>query len=196
MRALPLLLVCGSLVLVAACAAAGGSSDAAVLTPDELAREAGVGLTVPPYDSVVVEWKERVTQPYVYLEHRGAPETFGDTMRALLEHAVRERVETNGPLFALFPANGLSRACLPVAANPGTRGLPYDVLPKAMVAYAVVQGPYPTATHALPGLRQAMAQRGWAERGPVRAVYLVNPALATSYNDLATELQIPWASTQ
>jgi hypothetical protein len=151
---------------------------------------------VPPYDPVVVEWKERVPQPYVYLEHRGTPESFGDTMRALFEHAVRERVDSSGSPFALYPASGFPRACVPVAANPGARGLPFEVLPQAMVAYAVVQGPYPLAMRALPGLRAVMAERGWAERGPVRAVFLVNPAEASSYNDLACELQIPWAVTR
>jgi hypothetical protein len=38
-----------------------------------------------------------------------------------------------------------------------------------------------------------MGKNGWEQRGPVRAIYHVNPAEVASYDALATELQIPWA---
>jgi effector-binding domain-containing protein len=176
-----------------ACASVSGPSRKPPLPPDALARAAGVALTVPPYDAVQMEWKERIAQPYVYFEHHGAPADFGATMRSLLEFAVRKRIASNGAPFALFPESGAARACAPVAADPEQDGISFDELPKAMVAYAVVSGPYPQAHAAVSGLRRAMAKNGWEQRGPVRAIYLVNPAEAESYAALATELQIPWA---
>jgi hypothetical protein len=128
-------------VLPFACASVSGPPRKPPLAPDALAREAGVALTVPPYDAVQMEWKERIAQPYVYFEHHGEPADFGATMRSLLEFAVRKRITSNGPPFALFPESGAARACVPVEADPERGGISFDVLPKAMVAYAIVSGP-------------------------------------------------------
>jgi effector-binding domain-containing protein len=182
--------------LVAGCAAAPGAPAAEPPpSPVALAEALGVPLTVPPYRTVHADWKERIAQPYVYFEHRGPRESFGETMRSLLEYAVRARVETAGAPFGLFVDQGPARACLPVEADPGQPGLPFGVLPQGLVAYAVVSGPYPDASRALPGLVEAMAQRGWKPSGAVREVYLVNPAEVASYASLTTELQVPWSAT-
>ena len=157
-----------------------------------LAEEAGVPLTMPPYGEVHTQWKERLAQPYIYFEHHGPREDFGATMRALLEYTVRRHVETDGPPFGLFGGDGFVRACLPVAQNPAQEGLPFAILPQAMVVYAVVSGPYPDAALALPGLEQSMAQNGWQPRGAVREIYLVNPAEVSTYSALATEVQVAW----
>jgi hypothetical protein len=184
---LPLLLL-----LAASCASSGESSDVIAPSPVVLAEEAGVPLTMPPYTEVHTQWKERLAQPYVYFEHHGPREDFGATMRSLLEYTVRRHVETNGPPFGLFGGEGFMRACLPVAQNPGQEGLPFAVLPQAMVVYAVVSGPYPDATLALPGLQQSMAKSGGQPRGAVREIYLVNPAEVATYSALATEVQVAW----
>ncbi len=165
-------------------------------TAAALARSAGVALTTPPYAEVHAEWKERLPQPYVYREHRGAPQDFGDTMRLLLEDARREGVEPGGAPFGLFDDRAPSRACLPVAGPVSGSALPYDVLPSAMVAYAVVTGPYPEVPSCRPGIEGWMATRGWTPRGPVREIYLVNPAEVDDYSALVTEVQIAWAFTR
>ena len=184
-----------ALVLLSPACASFGEPEEPVgpLSPTALAQEAGVELTTPPFDDVHTQWKERLAQPYVYFEHRGPRETFGSTMRALLEFAVHRRVETSGQPFGLFAEGMAPRACLPVEINPGENGLPFGVLPAGMVAYAVVSGPYPDAPRALPGLSEDMSAQGWKARGPVREIYLVNPAEVSTYSDLATEIQVPWS---
>ena len=182
-------------LVCASCASSAVGASEEPVHPDQLALEAGVLLTSPPYRTVHVQWKERVAQPYVYFEHRGERASFGATMRSLLEFSVREHVSSVGSPFALYYPDGSARACLPVAERPNSAGLSFEVLPKAMVAYAVVAGAYPDAVRALPGLRAKMQTNGWEDRGPVRAIYLVNPAQAKNYAELATELQIPWAVT-
>src|SRR6185436_18797163 len=137
------------LLLPAACASSGTAEDALPPSPVILAQEAGVELSIPPFRDVHTQWKERIAQPYVYFEHRGPKEGFGETMRALLEYAGIAHVEPVGPPFGLFEG-GVSRACLPVEENPNDKGLPFGLLPGGMVAYAVVSGPYPDASQALP----------------------------------------------
>ena len=189
-------LVALAALLLAACSSSGPVNPFGFhpeASPEQLAAEAGVALTEPPYDRVHTQWKERVAQPYVYFDHHGPRESFGETINKLMEHAYRVRIETAGPPFGLYGPDGSARACLPVHENPGRNSLPYAVLPKAMVAYAVVRGPYPQAPLAVDGLRSAMAQSGWEARGPVRESYLVNPGTVEHYGQLATEIQIPWA---
>jgi hypothetical protein len=178
------------LALLAASCASAGSSDDLPPSPVMLAEEAGVPLTIPPGE-VHTQWKERLAQPYIYFEHHGPREAFGETMRALLEYSVRRHVETAGPPFGLFGGEGFTRACLPVNQNPGESGLPFAILPQAMVVYAVVSGP--DAALALPGLEQSMLKNGWQPRGAVREIYLVNPAEVATYSALATEVQVAWA---
>ena len=199
-RRLPPLLLAAPLLMLAACTATAPPSalerDAVTRTPAELARAAGVALTTAPRGEVNAQWKERLSQPYVFLEHRGARRDFGQTMRRLLELARRAGVGSGGSPFGLFDERAPSRACLPVAAPPEKAALSYDVLPAAMVAYAVVTGAYPEVPRSYAGIEDWMAGRGWSRRGAVREVYLVNPAEVADYADLATEVQIAWAITQ
>ncbi|MEM7308928.1 MAG: GyrI-like domain-containing protein [Planctomycetota bacterium] len=194
MRVLPGALL--TLVL-AACATAPGPLGAGeprlVASPGVLAADAGVTLTTPPFEEVHTQWKERLPQGYVFLDHRGPRERFGDTMRALLTAAEAAGIAAQGAPFGLFWGEDAARACVPVNARPEPAGLSFDVLPRAMVAYAVVSGPYPDAPRALPGLRAEMQRRGWEQRGPVRELYLVNPADVADYGALAAEIQVPWA---
>jgi effector-binding domain-containing protein len=147
-------------------------------------------------------WKERMAQAYVFLERRGDYRLLGDTMRQLFLEADRWSLETVGPPFGLFyddpgrvPTEELrARVCLPVAGRPDSPGaLRYDVLPRAMVVYARVSGPYPEAPRVIPDLLESMERLGWSKGGPIREVYLVNPAVAEGgYEELVTEVQIPW----
>ena len=146
-------------------------------------------------------WKERPDQPYAYLEHVGDYRTMGPVMRRLLDRVAAGAVEATGPPFALFyddpgrvaAAELRARVCVPVDAAPGAdSGLGFDVLGHAMVVYRRVAGAYPDAPRVYPSLFRYLAEHGWKANGPVREMYLVNPAEATSEAQLVTEVQIPW----
>jgi effector-binding domain-containing protein len=148
-----------------------------------------------------VHWKERLEQPYVFLEHQGDYRLSGGAMRTLLEAAHAADLEPTGPPFALFfddpgrvPRPELrARACLPVAERGRVApGLQADVLPRALVVYAEVPGAYPEVPRAYPALFSYLAEQGWVATGPVREIYLVNPGAVGSYEELRTEVQIPW----
>ncbi len=156
--------------------------------------------------SAPTNWKERIAQPYVFLERIGDYRQLGTAMRELLALAESGAVTPNGPPFALFyddpaqtPVDRLrAQVCLPVA-GPTTAlpvGVSYAVLPRAMVVYSRVAGAYPDVPRVYPTLIAYMQQLGWTAGGPIREIYLVNPAAAESstYDELVTEVQIPWSS--
>ncbi|MCY3002910.1 MAG: GyrI-like domain-containing protein [Planctomycetota bacterium] len=89
------------------------------------------------------------------------------------------------------------RACLPVGAPVSTRGdLQYGVLESTTVAYAFVGGAYPEVPRAYPALFAFLARLDWVENGPIREIYLVNPAEVTDWSQLVTEVQIPAAQAR
>lgn len=152
---------------------------------------------------VEANWKERLTQSYVFVEHGGDYRDLGNAMRRLFEQAAELGLDTGGAPFALFfddpgrvPVTDLrARACLPVTECPSRLGeLRFDLLPRAMVVYARVSGPYPEAARSYPALFSYLRELGWNQGGPVREVYLVNPSSVASYDELVTEVQIPWAA--
>jgi DNA gyrase inhibitor GyrI len=166
----------------------------------QLVQEPDVALTVDPGHAVHADWKERLEEPYLYLEHVGDYRDLGARMLELFERVDRARIEPSGPPFALYfddpgrvPLDELrSRACVPVGrALRAPEGLGYDVLPRATVAYAVVAGAYAEVPRALPGIFRYLSERGWTAHGPVREVYL-NAADARETAELRTELQVPW----
>ena len=63
-----------------------------------------------------------------------------------------------------------------------------------MVVYARVPGAYPEVARTYPALFAYLRELGWRQGGPVREVYLVNPVEARSYDELLTEVQIPWVA--
>ncbi len=152
---------------------------------------------------IEANWKERLAQPYVYLEQRGDYRRLGDVMRRLFAAAESLGLEPDGAPFALFfddPGHVASselraRACLPVSERPGRMGeLRYDALPRAMVVYARVPGAYPEVARSYPALFAYLHELGWSQGGPVREQYLVNPLDVASHDELVTEVQIPWAA--
>jgi len=153
---------------------------------------------------IEANWKERLAQPYVYVEHTGDYRRLGDSMRALFAAAESMELDATGAPFALFfddpgrvPSEHLkARACIPVSERParGLAVLEYDVLPRAMVVYARVGGAYPEVARSYPTLFAYLRELGWVQGGPIREVYLVNPVDAPSYQELLTEVQIPWVA--
>lgn len=168
-------------------------------------REASVRTFDGTRAPVAANWKERLEQPYLYLERQGDYRTLGDSMRLLLEQAAELELETRGAPFALFyddpgrvPAAELrARVCLPVAERPARIGrLRYDVLPRAMVAYAEIQGPYPELPRSYPVLFAYLAELGWRAGAPIREIYLVNPSTVLDHAELRAEVQIPWTAAE
>jgi len=152
--------------------------------------------------AVEANWKERLAQPYVFLEKRGDYRELGATMRTLLTAAGELGLASHGAPFALFyddpgrvqPSELRARVCLPVAERPARLGaLRYEVLPRAMVAYAEVRGPYPELPRSYPALFRYLSELGWQAGAPIREIYLVNPSEVTSHAELVAEVQIPWS---
>lgn len=153
-----------------------------------------------PFDDVHADWKHRLDQPYVYVEHRGDYRAIGTSIERLLSAVEAQGIETEGPLFALYyddpgakpTAELRARACLPVAAEASASApLGADVLPSTTVAYCLVAGPYPEVPRVYPALLRYMRERGWELDGPVRETYL-NPDAARHGGELLTEVQMPW----
>jgi effector-binding domain-containing protein len=189
-----LLIATGTLLLFASCL--GSSTAPVVANPPD--RVVPVGSSP---QSVRANWKERLAQPYVFLEHRGDYRSLGDTMRRLFVTAQEAGIEPEGDPFALYfdnpgsvPLEQLrSRACLPVLRTPEAGGpLSFEVLPQAMVAYGLVPGPYNEVPRAYPAIFGYLADHGWEKNGPLREIYLVNPAVTESHGQLLCEVQIPW----
>lgn len=159
----------------------------------------------PPHEAVEVNWKQRLAQPYVYLEARGSYTGVG----ALLEETYRQMqaadLEAVGPPFALFyddpgtvPVEQLRmRACFPVGPTVVPKApLTGATLPSTTVAYAFVGGPYPEVPRAYPSLFGFLDELGWALDGPIREIYLVNPAAVGDWSELIAEVQLPATSAR
>lgn len=182
--------------LPAACRAPGSAPEAAELAASAIPGSPNWGAP---------NWKERLAQPYVYVEHRGDVRRIGLALQRLFTLAAEAGLEPAGPPFALFyddPAATaveelVARACLPVAAmDAAPAGLGAAVLPQAMVAYQHVRGPYEAVARSYPELLRWIRGRGWEPGVPVREIYLAAPG-ATPASDASvgavTEVQMPWS---
>lgn len=164
-----------------------------------------VPVSHPPFTEFHANYKERLDQPYVFVECRGSYLETGRALPALHQALAGRGIRASGPPFGLFyddpksvPLSQLrSRACLPVDGPVAAcEAYKYDVLPQGTVVYAVVSGPYPEAPRAYPGLYKFMSSMGWVEDGPIREVYLVPPSSAPSHDELLCEIQIPATNTR
>lgn len=164
---------------------------------------ADMAITQPPYAQVHANWKQRLDQAYVFVELTGSYTRIGESLAAA-DRAMRDQgIEASGPPFALFyddPGSVATealraRACFPVDARITPQPpLRYDELESTTVVYAYVAGPYPEVPRAYPGLLAYMRTLSWVEAGPIREVYLVDPAGVSDWRELVTEVQIPAAS--
>lgn len=155
-------------------------------------------------EEIEANWKERLAQLYVFVEHRGDYRRLGDSMRRLMAWARASGIQASGAPFALFfddpgqvPVSELhARACLPVAEAPATlgSGVSVDVLARSMVVYARIPGAYPSVARAYPALFAYLRELGWQQGGPIREVYLVDPVDVRNHDELLTEVQIPWVA--
>ena len=159
-----------------------------------------VALSVAPFETVHVNWKQRLREPYIYLDHRGDYRQAGARIAELLAAAGAQDAPVQGAPFVLFyddpavtPTEELeARICIAIDDSFSARTpLLMDDLPAVTVAYAAVGGPFPDVPRAYPGIFAYMAERGWQPRPPIREVYLVSPA-DHAPSELVTEVQIPW----
>lgn len=158
-----------------------------------------------PFDAVDANWKHRLDQPYVYIERTGSYTEVGRLLSEVIAAMAVQGLEPSGPPFALYyddpaqvPVEKLrARACFPVGTvvSP-VAPLHYDVLPQTTVVYGFIGGAYPEVPRAYPGLYAFLEKMHWRENGPIREIYLVNPAEVQSFEELVTEVQIPATSAR
>lgn len=157
-------------------------------------------ISEPPFRQVHANWKQRIDQPYVYVDYEGSYLETGRLL-PLVHQAMRDQgLEPSGAPFALYyddPGRVAverlrSRACVPVEGPVPVRGaLEFDVLPSTTVVYAFAAGAYPEVPRCYPGLYSYMQTMGWVEAGPIRETYLVAPSAVLEFGELLTEVQIP-----
>ena len=198
-----------SILALGSCASYPGQNSQAGLPPGSPIQAHQVAQTIyvpdlplssPPFDQVQASWKQRLDQPYVFIEHVGSYTETGTLIPALHRELAAQGMEASGAPFCLFfddPAlveagRLVSRACVPIAGPRSPQSpLAYDILPSTTVAYAFVTGPYPDAPRAYPGIYKYMDHMNWVESGPIREIYLVPPGADKGSQELIAEIQIP-----
>jgi AraC family transcriptional regulator len=188
-----------------ACLAPGSSSGPSGSLTNSRAQihwEPDLPVARAPFEDVQVNWKQRLREAYVFVEHTGSYTRIAEAFEACSAALRAQGVEPSSAPFALYyddpgkvAASQLrARACYPVAAPQTVQApLACDVLDGTTVVYAFVGGPYSEVPQAYPALYAFMRSLNWAETGPVREVYLSDPAAVTSPDDLVCEVQIPAA---
>ncbi len=193
-RSLPLL-------MLAACSASSNTTGAPG-APNQAPSTfvADLPIARAPFRDVQVDWKQRLDQPYVFVEARGSYTNVGRSLERVFALAAAAGIEPTGAPFALYyddpgkvAIDSLRlRACLPVAGALETKDdLGYGVLESTTVAYAFVAGPYPEVPRSYPALFAYLARMDWVENGPIREIYLVNPGEVKDFSELVTEVQVP-----
>jgi effector-binding domain-containing protein len=196
--------VFGALALLGLASACNSTATVCNSPKDGFAKAVRADLEMPvaqpPYDRVQANWKERLDQPYAYVDLRGNYTQTARALKGVLEAVQRAGLQPTGAPFALFyddPGHTnveelRSRACVPIEGD-ATIESPYgiDVLPSATVVYAFVGGPYGDVPRAYPGVFAFVDHMRWKECGPIREVYLVPPGSVSDWNELVCEVQIP-----
>lgn len=153
-----------------------------------------------PFKKSYVNWKQRIDQPYVYVEFIGSYTETGRLLPLVHRAMADQGIEPSGPPFNLYfddPGTTAterlrSRACVPVEQQVRTdNNLAFDLLPSTTVVYAFVAGAYPEVPRSYPSLYEFMLRSDWVENGPIRETYLVAPDSVQSFDDLITEVQVP-----
>lgn len=188
------------LTLVLGCAAA----EAPPRVLDGIPLQPEIAITEPPYRKVVVDFKETLDLPYVYVEHQGSYDDLRQSVQRLIAALEAQGLEPRGPLFGLFYDDPKS---LPKASHVARLGVPVDVGTRARaplfgdrtgtrtVVYAVAAGDFGSGRRVLPALYQRMKDWGWVQSGPVMEIYGF-PAPDDPSGRFLTEVQIPWQPTR
>lgn len=169
------------------------SAESLPTTPD-------VAISRAPFEEVHCAYKERLDQPYVFLELTGSYAVSGRSIPELARLMKEQGLVPSGPPFGLYfddpgqvPVDRLrARVGFPVESQAAVREpLRVDVLPSATVAYALVGGAYPEVPRSYPGLLAYVHKMHWVLAGPIREIYLVEPASVKDWTELRCEVQIP-----
>lgn len=166
-----------------------------------------VPVSQPPFDVVHANWKQRLGEAYIYLDHRGDYREAGPRIAELLGEAAAQGAPLRGAPFILYyddPSDtpiaslrariaiGLSDEVTEQRFTPRPP-LFLDQLPERPVVYAAVGGSYAEVARAYPGIIAYMQEKGWSPSTPIRESYLIRPA-GVPVDELVTEVQIPWGS--
>ena len=178
------------------------SACAAPYTPEGLSSLEMLPTPTAPEGTALsaANWKERLDQPYVFLEVTGDHAVLGAAFEQLHSELRALGIRPVDAPFALFFTDpGVqadpqrARACCPVRERPARAGsLQYELLQRAMVVYARVPGAHVKVTRAYPALFSYLHGIGGRQCGPVREVYLENTR-ADGVVEAITEIQIPWS---
>jgi effector-binding domain-containing protein len=193
-----------ALVLFAACSSGPEVTQFRPPAPAITAEPVVINAATGTPEQVEANWKERLAQPYLFVEHTGDYRELGQSMRRILDLAGDRGWSITGPPFSLFYDDpGVTsvealraRACVPVDEDVRLRpsDVGFEVLPRAMVVYTRVSGAYPQLSRVYPALFGYLQGLGWVAGGPIRELYLTNPADVESFEELLGEVQIPWNS--
>ncbi|MHC4378481.1 MAG: GyrI-like domain-containing protein [Planctomycetota bacterium] len=160
-----------------------------------------VTITAAPFETVHVQWKQALDTPYVYLSLQG---DYRDAVRyvgSLMQHLESQGVRPTGPPFALYFDDPLEvpiqdrrfQVAVPVDGMASvTAPLGFSVLPSRNLIYSRVSGSYPDAEQAYPQMFQYLRDRSWVLDGPIRQILLVDPASVATFNELVSEVQMPF----
>lgn len=160
-----------------------------------------VTITAAPFEIVHVQWKEALDTPYVYMSLQGDYADAVHYVATLMQHLESQGVRPNGPPFALYFDDPLEVAvenrqyqvAVPVDGVASvTAPLGFNVLPSRKLIYSRVSGSYPNADQAYPQMFQYMRERSWVLDGPIRQILLVDPASVATFNELISEVQMPF----
>lgn len=201
MNNMKLLLCCA--LFISSCASVQTSANSAPETEaTPWVYSSDLPISHPPFVEVHCNWKDRIDQSYVYLDHTGPYAGTGALLPEVHRLLAQQGIQSSGPPFALYyddpkavaPHKLRSRACVPVESwTRATQPLLTDTLPSRTVAYAVASGPYPRVLGCYPGLFGYMDKMNWTMAGPIREIYMIPPSEVGSYEDLLCEVQVPVA---
>lgn len=159
-----------------------------------------VAISHAPFENTEVNWKQRLAEPYIYLDHTGDYRLAGARIAELMGLAADQKAPVHGAPFILFYDDPgklaldelQARICIAIDADfSSIQPLLLDNLPAQTVVYAAIGGPYDEVARGYGGIFKYMAGRGWKPGVPIRESYLVSP-VGTPPADLVTEVQIPW----
>jgi len=168
--------------------------------PPTLPTTPDVAVSRAPFAEVACAYKERLEQPYVFLELTGSYALTGRSLPEVHKLLLEQGLVASGPPFALFfddpgevPVDRLrARIGFPVETQAAVREpLRCDVLPSATVAYAIAGGAYPEVPRCYPGLLAYVRKMHWVVGGPIREIYLVPPSSVKDWSELRCEVQVP-----
>jgi len=194
----------GCLALVLGCTS-NRAKDPRVLDAIPLRPE--IAVTEAPYQRVVVDFKETLDLPYVYVEHQGSYDDMRDSVKRLIAALEAQEIEPQGPLFGLYYDDPKS---LPQASHVARIGVPVELGTRAQaplfgdrtgsrtVVYAVAAGEFGSGRRVLSALYQRMKDWGWVQSGPVMEIYGFPAPGGPGEPEprFLTEVQIPWQPTR